>query len=410
MIEQPPQITCEICGGGHPTEAHPKNSETSKIRVGEGLGKKQVEKEPSDFERVTSQIENSPLIGSALSDKIQIERLRQIMNFGLPLDARSGDISVACDNELLRQIKEKVQTDDSEVLERYGKSSEQEPLNFQDRQAVVNIILNPTHRIYKDESGTDVNLSEYLKNYYAPLGVDVSIGFNILTPTQSRAVDRFFRITGTNFSGQHLENESIAIPFVQLKKGEKSISIPIIGGDRDIHAPMRDPDTRERIGSFVGLKIVHEPQLGSGLAANTGSMVHELDHAIRKIIDGDEMKFDAEDRIVLEGTAEFARHHFSEIQNQYNPNIGYGLNNALTLAGGIEAEGTEIKPGLKHTYASGLILSERVEQALGREKFFESGYNFEKTFSEGDLTRLRQQITNKLEESKNTARKFMIDF
>lgn len=417
MPEHPPQTICEICGANHPTEAHPlvnqelnlaKSPEISKTEREHNDGK--VEREPTDFERLSSQIERSPLMGSGLSDMIQIERLRQTLKFNLPPDAKAGDITVACDSKLLAQLREKTHPDNAETLDRYTNSSDREPLNFQDRQAVVNIILNPTNKIYKNETGEDVNLSEYLRGYYSPLGVDVEIHFDTLTKAQSGAIDRFFKIAQTNFSGQHLEQESIAIPFLQIKKGARAISIPIIGGDRDIQAPMRDPETRERIGSFVGLKIVHDPNLGSGLAANTGFMVHELDHAVRKVLDGDENKFDAEDRIVLEGTAEFARHHFSEIQNQSNPDIGYGLNNTLMFAGGIDSEGTEVRVNLKHTYASGLVLSERMYEVLGREIFFELGYDSDKAIGGDQLLQLRQKIVNKLKESKDAAREFMVNF
>jgi hypothetical protein len=411
MQEHPSKTMCEICGGNHTTETHPLPSQELAIdKTAAVIQDNQQEAEPSNFERLSAQIEKSPLMGSGLSDMIQIERLRQTSRFNLPPDTRTSDIAVACDSELLAQLKARTRPDDSEVLDKYSRSSDHEPLNFQDRQAVVNIILNPTNRIYKNENGADVNLPEYLKDYYAPLGMDIDINFSTLTKAQSRAVDHFFKIAQTNFSGEHLEQESIAIPFIQIKKGDKIISIPIIGGDRDVHAPMRDPETREKIGSFVGLKIVHEPQLGSSLATNTGFMVHELDHAIRKVLNSDEKKLEKEDRIVLEGTAEFARHHFSDVQNRSNPNIGYGLANALMFAGGIDSEGTEVRANLKHTYASGLILSERINSGLGKEEFFELTYDSERMLDESQLSQLRQKIVNKLEKSKTTAREFMTNF
>ena len=409
MAEHPSQNICGICRGNHLTDEHSSSKDPGLLKASETL-KTQEKKELLDYDRLASEIEKSPLLGQGLLEMIAGERLRQLKRFNLPPDTKDGAIAVACDQELLAQLKGNLSSADSDIIDKYHRSSVGEPLDFLDRQAVVNIIINPNNRIYKNKEGLDVNLSEYLKDYYAPLGVDIDISFDTLTPAQSRAIDRFFRIAQRNFSAQHLEQESIAIPFIQIKKGNRTVSIPVIGSDKDIHAPMRDPETHEKIGSFVGLKIVHEPKLGSGLSANIGFMVHELDHAIRKVLDGDEKKIDEEDRIISEGTAEFARHLFSEIQNQFNPDLGYGLNNALMLASSIASEGTEAKPGLKHTYASGLVLSERVNSTLGKEKFFEFGYDPGKSPDGGQLSELRRQIVSNLEKVKGLAREFMVNF
>ncbi len=362
-----------------------------------------------DLEGVQNAIESSPLLGQNFSDRLKRNRNIQILLHGLESDTSMAAIVESSNKAYLEHLESVVVAADEGIIERYAQSTDKEPLSFRDRQAVVNMLINPTNRLYRTKEGQDVNLTEYLNNYYQALGVSVQIRFTTLPQNQIEGIERMFRIAKKDFSVDHLRNQEIAVPVIDITKDDRTISVPLIGADWDVTAPMRNPTTQEKLGDYIGLKIVHAPEYTYGIQTNLGFIVHEIDHAVRKALHLEKLWVeDAEDRIISEGTAEMARYRFGETQGQFDPRSGFHFQNDIIFAHSILSEGKPTGREIKHTYASGLVLAEQMRDAIGESKFWATTYQRESDMTASQLAQLRQQVVGQLEKQKEAAASFLV--
>lgn len=372
---------------------------------------KSSEGEPSPiFNEIMEGVESSPFLGKRFLDKLKTNRDIQILLHELPQDATMEQIMSAYDKFYLDYLRSKAVVADAGIFERYEESTDGNPLSFRDRQSVVKMLVSPVNKFYKTKEGQEVNLAGYFNDYYKSLGISIKIIFETLPPGQIRGVERIFGMREEKFDPVHLYDDTVAVPVIEITKGEKTISVPLIGGDSDVTAPMRDPETREKLGSFIGLKIVHDTKYASSIQTNLGFLVHEFDHAVRKVLsDQRNWTDDLEDRIIYEGTAEMTRHRFSETQGKFEPRSGFDYQNSINFSSAAvgESEVSRIKD-VKSTYASGLVLTERMRLFMGEDKFWETVYAGEQNLTEDQIKKLREKIVGELAKQKEDARQFLI--
>lgn len=388
-------------------DGQPKNPDN--IKPQDNLAQRPGKGPVSGVEKIIEAIERSPLLGEKFKKRLDLNRNIQIMAHGLEPNAKMGQIVEAYDRAYLEHLQSLAVSADPGIFERYTESTDDKPLSFRDRQAIVNMLVNPANQFYKTEKGEPVNLTEYLNDYYKPLGISVQIKFGNLEQEKVEGIENFFKRWDKGFLTDHLKKQEVAIPTIEITKGDRKINIPIIGADWDVTGVMRDSTTREKLGDFVGLKIVHDTRYASGVQSNLGFVVHELDHAIRASLSSEKGIEYAQDRIIFEGTAEMARHRFGETQSRFNTKSGFSYQNDIAFSAAVNAEGELTGIGkVEYTYASGLVLTEQMRSALGEAKFWKTTYDKEPNITEVELAQLRKKVVSELDKQKDEAGKFLV--
>ncbi len=367
-----------------------------------------------DIEKFNNEIENHFWLKDYFNIDVKRAKDKYVDKFDLPHDVTGEKIMESYDNYYLNCIKNNSETIlGSGIVEDYKNSSEENPLNYEKKQEFVNVLLNPTNKLYKNEAGESVSMGEYFNDYYKELGINVNIEFSTINDNQKKDLMGKMIQYDKNLKEENLEyikKDEKPIPFLKIFKDGKEIKIPMLAGDIDMHMPLRSviynekgEEINEKTGTFMGFKITHEAQFGSTIQYNIGQIVHEADHAIRKVLDNQDV-FKEEDRIISEGTAELARDRFGKIQNKYDSKNGFDYQNLANFAIAAESEGEkvlEVSGDLKHTYASGYILADQMEKVFGRKISMSTVYNSESAISTEEISNLRKKITDGIKDQKD---------
>jgi len=367
-----------------------------------------------DAAELLREVEQHPFVDpDQFETGVGVLRKKYTDHFRLPPDATGEQIMSAYELTYLVDLKSKAKVG-ADALDVYERSAEERPLDYRQRQEVINTLVSPLNKLYYNERGDEVSLGEYLQDYYRGLGVNVLIRYDTIPERAKTAIIR--RLIGsdeqlTERDFDYLQKDDVPIPMLEIQKGDETVTVPLLGGDRDATMTVRssgfNEDTGEKIerteGNAVSFNVSRQPELGSTVHKIIGSIVHEVDHAVRTALDDQEI-FKKEQRIVSEGTAEMAKYSFGRIQTKRMPYSGFDYKAQLTYGLSARAEGERTgthELSVEHTYASGYVLASHLREKYGDGVFWSTLYDKRKAIPEQDVSVLRRSIGAKLRFNKD---------
>lgn len=400
------------------------SAEGEVTRLGRGSDGQEEKESSRDMstEQIKSSLEHNELLDGSFRERAHVQREKYIKKFGLPAEAKGEDILKAIDGVCLADLKTRAFTkSDQAIIDEYAESTEEKPLSYEKRQELLNFLASSANKIYKNEKGENVSLGEYLKDYYGSLGVEVGVVFDTV-PTEMKenllTKMQMLDEKANEAEIEYLRNDAIPVPIVEIQKGSKTLRIPLFGGNRSIAMPVRqvsfDSETGERqskrVGTAIGVFIVHAPENGGTVHMGIGDMVHEIDHGVRDVLDNQET-FMEEHRMVLEGTAELAKMRFFQTQDKADPDKGFDYFSTLATSVSASSEG-ELGGGyhadIESTYGSGYVLADQIEKDLGKEGLWQKAYDSQYAIPRDQLGDLRRTISAKFDVQKDDFENFMV--
>ncbi|MCK4525419.1 MAG: hypothetical protein KAU07_03205 [Candidatus Andersenbacteria bacterium] len=340
------------------------------------------------------------------------------------------------DKNYAEYIKENINNDyDKKLTDYFLESNDKRLLTLKNRQEFLNIFFKNHYKIYANESGDMVSMSDYLKDYYKDIGVDIEIKFKTVDSDirkdlsnkvlqfellhQGVGKEEAFKeascaIKSNDERVSYIFNDEVAVPhvIVKTKNGEKEV--PIIAGSSSFHMPLRSEEKdedgyRKRKGHFVQLPVIHEPQCCSTVQKIIIDSIHEIDHAVTENLFTKEQKL-LDQELLSEGIAEKASIVFMNTQHKYlkdnstiNNNFdGYDYQANLQQIYGRHAVNEKTSKNQEHRYAQGYIIADGYDRSEGREKYKKLFYIGELNFNEelGNVVEIRKKIDEKLENEK----------
>lgn len=361
-----------------------------------------------------------------------------IENDKRPMKNESWDdlILKEIDKNYAEYIKANIENDyDKKIVDYFLESNEKKLLSLKNRQEFLNIFFKNNYRFYANENGEMVSMSDYLKDYYKDIGVDVNIQFKTIDSDVKK--DLASKVLKSELLYQNIDKEEafkeansatklgderinyilddeVAIPYVivKTKSGEKEV--PIIAGSSDFNMPLRKEERdesgyRKRKGHFIQSQVIHEPQYGSTVQKIVAENIHEIDHAVTEDLFTKEQKL-LDQELLSEGTAEKASIDFMNNQHKYlednsttsNNFDGYDYQANLKQIVSRCAINEKTPKDQEHRYTQGYIITEGYNRREGRDKYKKLFYTGELEFDKelGDVVEIRKKIDKKLESEK----------
>jgi hypothetical protein len=191
-----------------------------------------------------------------------------------------------------------------QTLEILKKKPEQE-LSFEEAQSLVNTFVAPINRLYRFGEKENLNLQEYLQEYYSfSPGLHFNIHFDDLDFLQKAwaYLDFIEESQGSSVAdelkkdAQRLHSESQyffqnnAIPVLTINYYGEEFKIPFFGvkrGNKSIGGTFKtsiaEGGYRFSVG-YIGVATGIKIRAGRTLPQNFSSVMHEIDHSVRSIV------------------------------------------------------------------------------------------------------------------------------
>lgn len=429
-----------ITPGVFETEANIKREEKKrdfKNENKEDLAEEKENKKEKDFVKY---LEEKKLSGEGMKDEyLEIKndyKQKLASENKKPKDGETWDelILKEADKNYSDFIKSKVGEGDKIIMAGFQESNENKLLPLKERQKLLNTLFKNPNKLYANKNGEMGSVSDYLKDYYKNIGINVEIKFKTIDPDVKKSLARWVLEAEYLYKGDNKDksfeksyndiesndekisyilNDEIAIPHLIIEKDDVQKEVPLIAGSFDVHMPLRSEkknESGERIkkGHFIQSQVVHAPESGCTIQKIAAFNIHEIDHAIKEVMPTDDQKT-IDQELIVEGTAEKAAFDFMSAQHNHLKNelaannfdgYDYQANLQKVIAGA--AVGEETSKGHEHRYAQGYIIAKGYEEKYGEEKYRKLFYTGELNIDNelGDVKKIREEIDKKLKEKK----------